>query len=576
MSTSALQLLRALLPADCVIHVGAGRGVSEIHAWHDWDINRAWLIDADQDRMAWAGKEQNSGAWKVLEAVLADKAGPVDFYQASNPAEDGLLSPEQLRAQWANLRAISSRQTTACTLDQLLASSEPSHNAWLFVDCLPADLILAGATQTLANTRVVCARTLGPEGEQATTQALAAQGFVQVARLETNHPDLGHLLFARNVLAQHIELAAQVDQLKAELKTLKLEKDGLVATHEAGIQANAQALAQSEAKAKTMAEELERTKAQLQTLIKEQSESAAAHDADAKAYAQKLANQEAQAKALADEIKQLKAAQQALQQEKETAADAHAANAKAHTQALAQRDAQNQALTTELNHLKLELQALEKDKAAVLAAREAEAAAHAQAQASRDAQAKSLADEAERIKAERQMLSKDKQVLALAQEADAKAKAQAQASQDAQDKALAAELDHLRLKQQELEKEKEAFEIYRTEQIKALAKEIEQIKVEQQALKIEKDNITAAQESNAKAKDAETAATNKAKSERDALAKENQALKAKYQENQERMQHLESANQDLQNRQYQQHEELVKAEAQIELIKDLLLREQGI
>jgi hypothetical protein len=79
-----------------------------------------------------------------------------------------------------------------------------------------------------------------------------------------------------------------------------------------------------------------------------------------------------------------------------------------------------------------------------------------------------------------------------------------------------------------------------------------------------------------KAKDAETASANKAKTEKDALAKEKQTLESKHKESQERLQQLESANQDLQNRQHLQHEELVKAEAQIELIKDLLLSEQGI
>ena len=62
-----------------------------------------------------------------------------------------------------------------------------------------------------------------------------------------------------------------------------------------------------------------------------------------------------------------------------------------------------------------------------------------------------------------------------------------------------------------------------------------------------------------KAKQAETAAKNSAINERDALAKEKQTEAAKNRE-----------------RQHLQHEELVKAEAQIELIKDLLLREQGI
>jgi chromosome segregation ATPase len=88
--------------------------------------------------------------------------------------------------------------------------------------------------------------------------------------------------------------------------------------------------------------------------------------------------------------------------------------------------------------------------------------------------------------------------------------------------------------------------------------------------------LVAERDALAKAKEAETAAKNKAVSERDVLAKEKQTEAAKNRASQERLQELEGANQDLQNRQHLQHEELVKAEAQIELIKDLLLREQGI
>jgi hypothetical protein len=88
--------------------------------------------------------------------------------------------------------------------------------------------------------------------------------------------------------------------------------------------------------------------------------------------------------------------------------------------------------------------------------------------------------------------------------------------------------------------------------------------------------LTAERDLLSKAKEAETALKNKAISEKDALSKEKQTEASKYKENQERLQQLEAINQDLQNRQHLQHEELVKAEAQIELIKDLLLREQGI
>jgi hypothetical protein len=77
-------------------------------------------------------------------------------------------------------------------------------------------------------------------------------------------------------------------------------------------------------------------------------------------------------------------------------------------------------------------------------------------------------------------------------------------------------------------------------------------------------------------KEAETAAKNKAITEKDALTQEIQNLIATNKENQERVQQIEIANQDYQNHQHFIDEELVKAEAQIELIKDLLLREQSI
>jgi len=67
------------------------------------------------------------------------------------------------------------------------------------------------------------------------------------------------------------------------------------------------------------------------------------------------------------------------------------------------------------------------------------------------------------------------------------------------------------------------------------------------------------------------------------LTKETMALKVsletqakEFSATQLRCQELESINQNLENRQQLLHEELVKAEAQIELIKDLLLRESGI
>jgi len=98
----------------------------------------------------------------------------------------------------------------------------------------------------------------------------------------------------------------------------------------------------------------------------------------------------------------------------------------------------------------------------------------------------------------------------------------------------------------------------------------------QKALMAERDALAKAKEAETQAKEAETTAKNKAMNERDALAKEKHAGIAKNKELLERQQQLESANQDLQSRQYYFQEELVKAEAQIDLIKDLLLRDQSL
>jgi hypothetical protein len=631
MSASALQPLRKLLPPDCVIHVGAGRGLGEIHAWRDWGIQRAWLIDADGDRMAWASKEQDGSAWQVLQAVVSDKSGPVDFYQASNPAEDGLLPPDRLRAQWANLRTISRRKATACTLDDLLPSSAPANNAWLFIDCLPANLVLKGATQALAHTRVVCARALGIQGDQATDQVLAAQGFVQVARLESNHPDVGHLLYARDMLAhseslaqslakaldeqnksqraaaqlqaehgaQCMQLAAQIDQLKAENQTLKVERDSLVATHEADAQAHAQALDHRDEQNNELTKELHRV--QLVLLALEEETLAAAQECDELAKA----NREAHDSAQATELDNIRLKQQVLElEEKKEKFEA----------ALTE---QNKALTDELERVKLCLQDLDKEKTAILAARESDASGNAKKQAELQAQltecAQSNAELQNQLSALKEVQSDLQDQLGAITQAQvglqseldkaAKRHAQLEAERDALAQARTSEAEAKELALQErdaLAQAKTALQTQLEALEKAIADSQAQLGIKNKAqsdlqdqlgaitqaqvgLQSELDKaakrlgqLEAERDALGKAKEAETAAKNKAITEKDALTKEKQTEASKHKEKQERIEQLEAINQDLQHRQNMQHEELVKAEAQIELIKELLLHEQGI
>ena len=65
-------------------------------------------------------------------------------------------------------------------------------------------------------------------------------------------------------------------------------------------------------------------------------------------------------------------------------------------------------------------------------------------------------------------------------------------------------------------------------------------------------------------------------SQLDGLAKEKAAVEHSLNETLQQLESTRSENQELGNRQQLMQEELVKAEAQIELIKDLLLREPSL
>jgi hypothetical protein len=226
----ALSMLRELYSPRELIHVGAGRGVGDIHSWQGWGVGRAWVIDADGERLAWAQAADSERRWHLVKAVVAPHSGPVDFHHASNPAEDGLIPAEQLQPQWANLRTLSTRKADGQTLDDLLPVSTLSKRTWLLIDCLPAPEILAGAVQTLSSTCVVCARVIGLEGERAVANDLLRQGFVQIARIEGTHPAVFHIFFARDMMHDleqiDLELGRQVEALTtAHEKQIALQQE---------------------------------------------------------------------------------------------------------------------------------------------------------------------------------------------------------------------------------------------------------------------------------------------------------------------------------------------------------------
>ena len=230
-----LQALRALYPPQCVVHVGIGQGIGELVEWRNWaDLPAAVLIDSDDTRLHWA-RHGVPNTWRVLHTTLAATAGKHVYYRASNPQEDGLVPPEQLKPWWPQLTTLGTDTRRAQTLDQVMqldgdtaaqppAPAVPGH--WLLLDCLPAAQLLRGASALLAHTSVVCARTsqaptdsaapLADTGHQALIDLLAPQGFVLLGQTETHHPALGYTIMARQPAALLAQAQATTAAAAAE------------------------------------------------------------------------------------------------------------------------------------------------------------------------------------------------------------------------------------------------------------------------------------------------------------------------------------------------------------------------
>lgn len=218
-----LQAMRAMYPPQCVVHVGIGQGMGELVEWRNWaDLPRAVLIDSDDTRLVWA-RHGHPNTWRVLHTTVAPTEGKHVYYRASNPQEDGLVPPEQLKPWWPQLSTLGTDTRRAQTLDQVMqldgeatpdaaatdTPTTPGH--WLLLDCLPAAQLLRGASALLAQTSVVCARTsqaptdsaapLADTGHQALIDLLAPQGFVLLGQTETHHPALGYTIMARQPAA---------------------------------------------------------------------------------------------------------------------------------------------------------------------------------------------------------------------------------------------------------------------------------------------------------------------------------------------------------------------------------------
>jgi hypothetical protein len=163
----------------------------------------------------------------LFEWLIADQNGTTTFYQASLASENGLLAPQTLKTCWPGIQCVSQNALEAYTLDSALQAAgsvdTPAKDVnWLWVSCLPAALVLAGATQLLQQADVVVVRVAIEDeaaihvGVQSVQSLLAEQGFVLCGIQSERNPHLGTALFVKDHAAACADqLAVIADQLQS-------------------------------------------------------------------------------------------------------------------------------------------------------------------------------------------------------------------------------------------------------------------------------------------------------------------------------------------------------------------------
>jgi uncharacterized protein (DUF3084 family) len=576
-----LQCLLQLAPPSGLVHVGAGGSARQ---YPFTNMPRLLALEADaQQHARLQAQLQNHPHGQVLQAVVAGQPGSAEFFTLSQTLESGLCAPAQLQALWPNIKTLHTETLPTTTLQTLLEQTLDGAAAfnWAVIDCLPANELLQGAGELIHGWDVLVVRALkdAAAGANPATHAMSLPALRQqlsvfglefVTTEEENHPQLVRALFVRNpalqlakdktaltaardeqaklaterqtalstLQTQHDSLLQEKAKLIANSAELAKAKDQLSTQLAAETKARTEALAQRDAEAATKVQAI----AQRDGVAKDKAALTSARDEQAKMAAERqaaLSSLQIQQDNLVQEKAKLIAESAELAKAKDQLGTQLAAETKARTEALAQRDAEAKAKSEAL----VQRDTLVKEKAALTAARDDQVnpailfkSALSTLQTQHDSlvqeKAKLIADSAELAKIRDQLGTQlaaetNARTEALAQrDVEAKAKTEAIARCDAEAKARSEAITQ----RDTLAKDKAALTFARDEQVK-LATE------RQNAL------VTLQQDSETKL---------------------------------QRYQRMEADNQEHAMRQQMMQDELIRAEAQIDLIKDLLLREPGL
>ena len=504
-----LNALKVFVPPQQVVHVGLSQ-TSQASAWVQWPITEAWLIDADPqavDRFA-SGLHVDT-IRHLHQGIVAERTGTVNFYVASNPSENGLVDPNQLRMVWSSL-ALSHRQSLdAVTVDHLIQQAYPNDaqhqlNAlWLMIDCFPGCRILDGASLAVDQANLVCVRVLAEPGFRgepsgadlgAVSSWMTQRGFAQVAFVPGINPKVGHAVYARPQERESIEFELIQSQIKLKDDTIQAQSEELDRLRQSLTR-------QQEESASKIPQHVHAAE---QSRLKQELEQVHRDLEVAKAECVELVEHHAKEKA------ELLAATQSVQEQLAQ-----------HKELLAQKQAEYDELLTKFNNNVVNQAEMDAIRAAL------------QAECQRT----------EGLQAENQSLLHRQQQMSVALAALEPLRQDLETA-----KAECIELAQCH------EKEKAELLVAIQSSRDQLAQHEERLALKQVAY----DELSAKLDHN--------------------MVKQTEVdeLKTVLQMAQEKIEGLQTENQSLLHRQQLMNEELIKAEGQVNLIKDLLLREQGI
>ena len=213
------RVLNELVPAQALIHVGAGEGTGPLAFWHQWPLEFALAIDAQEKRLQGWHPGETVQSFLPLSAILAEEEQEVHFQLTSNPDHAGLLNAKALRGLWPNLRDQGTLLKKAILLDSLTAEIS-NKRFWVIIECFSAINVLTGGHNTLTNTQVAFVRVVLKEPIEpalrtswieVVDERMFIYGFKRVEIIVGVHPDIADAVYVCDMLAESVKKSKEIE-----------------------------------------------------------------------------------------------------------------------------------------------------------------------------------------------------------------------------------------------------------------------------------------------------------------------------------------------------------------------------